>query len=50
MKNIGNPVFSGKKEELKEFVDSILEQLTLEELSYYSYNGMAREGIKKTSG
>ncbi len=50
MKNIGNPVFSGKKEELKEFVDSILEQLTLEELSYYAYNGMAREGMTTASG
>lgn len=50
MKNSRNPVFSGKKEELKEFVDSILEQLTLEELSYYAYNGMAHEGMTTVSG
>ena len=36
MKKCCNPVFSGKKEDLNKFVDSILEAMTLKELAYYA--------------
>ena len=50
MKKCCNPVFSGKKEDLNKFVDSILEAMTLKELAYYAYNGMAHEEMNTESG
>jgi len=44
------PQFSGNPEDLDDFVDMILADMTLEELGYYAVNNKAEDGIVTASG